>query len=258
MNNCKDEEVSKEKCKPYINNIMNKTFTDVDRTMCTPCPANEQSMWSEWGEWSLVQGEKCGSGVRKEERRRACAAGKDGTKNCEGKDTETKEYKLNPCPDNNGGGNSEYNYGAESESGMEDGQNPGTDEGANDDGGMVVNDNDGAEGEYPGAADDRNGEGGADADNGMDPGGEGEEDTYPGADGEGVGEGDAGGDGGDATYPGGGQEVVGGDGAAGEDGEDGTYPGTGEPEDSNMGEYTPEVGTDYADEYDTTESEDYN
>lgn len=251
MNNCKDEEVSKEKCKPYINNIMNKTFTDVDRTMCTPCPANEQSMWSEWGEWSLVQGEKCGSGVRKEERRRACAAGKDGTKNCEGKDTETKEYKLNPCPDNSGGGNSEYNYGAESESGMEDGQNPGTDEGANDDGGMVVNDNDGAEGEYPG-------EGGADADNGMDPGGEGEEDTYPGADGEGVGEGDAGGDGGDATYPGGGQEVVGGDGTAGEDGEDGTYPGTGEPEDSNMGEYTPEGGQDYADEYDTTESEDYN
>merc|ERR1719431_1232927 len=202
MNTCKDEEVEG-RCRPYFNNIYNRNYTDTDTVDCTPCPANELSMWSEWQDWELLKGEKCGTGVRIEERRRQCVAGKDGTKKCEGKDKETKEFQLTPCPSQTGGSSSEYSYGGESDSGMEEGENPSTDDGANDDGGMVVNDNDGAGGEYPGADEDGNG-------------------------------------------------------AGGEDGDDGAYPGTDEPADSNMGEDNPEDGQDYADEYDTTESEDYN
>jgi len=231
MNTCKDEE-AEDQCKPYFNNIMNRTFTDTDRAECTPCPADELSFWSEWADWELLEGEKCGTGVRIEQRRRKCVAAKDGTMKCEGKDKETKEFHLKPCPPPKGGSNSEYSYGGESDSGMEEGENPSTEEGANDDGGMVVNDNDGAGGEYPGADGDENGEGG--------------------------GEGDAGADGEDATYPGAGPDSEGGDGAAGEDGDDGAYPSTDEPADSNMGEDNTEAGHDYADEYDTTESEDYN
>ena len=81
------------------------------------------------------------------------------------------DFQKNPCPEKEKkGGNGEYNYGGESETGTEGG----TGEGADDDGGMVVDNNDGGN-TYPGGEGQGGGHEGAGGDGAGGEGGE-----YPG------------------------------------------------------------------------------
>lgn len=237
VNACDDDKETtenvRERCPPFKNNIVKKEYTDTDTTVCAPCPVEESSHWSEWGEWQVEKGPQCGSGKRVETRSRACIAGKDRTKNCPGNDKQTKEFQLTPCPTSTEGGS--YN--------QPDGYSGGGDGGNDDNGG-------------------NGGDGGDGGDDGED-GGDGGDGMYPGADGDEGGQGD-GGDGGA-----GGDERYGNDTEGEGDGEDGMYPGADNDEGDNDGMYpgggpeedmgdkypANEAGDDYFDEYDTREED---
>jgi len=100
MNTCTQEPADNGKCKPFENKIQNKTFTDTDQTVCTPCPQTEVSSWSEWGDFEWPEA-KCGEAVKKT-RKRTCVPGKSGEKKCEGDDSETVEVPGPECPTNYG------------------------------------------------------------------------------------------------------------------------------------------------------------
>merc|ERR1712042_358209 len=146
VNACDDDnettENVRERCPPFKNNIVKKEYTDTDTTVCAPCPVEESSHWSEWGEWQVEQGPQCGSGKRVETRSRACIAGKDRTKNCPGNDKQTKEFQLTPCPE--GGSYDQpdgYSGGGDGDDGGaggdgEDGMYPGADNDEGDNDGM--------------------------------------------------------------------------------------------------------------------------
>lgn len=212
----------RERCPPFKNDIVKKEYTDTDTTVCSPCPIEETSQWSEWGEWRVEKGPQCGPGKRIETRSRACVAGKDRTKKCPGNDKQTKEFQLSPCPNLEGGSYKADGYdgdggddGNEGEGDGGEGMYPGADDGDGD-GGQDEGD-DGGAGDNEGYGNDTDGEG--DGEDGMNPGGDNNE-----------------GDGDGNMYPGGGQE---------EDMEE-KYPG----------EEPPEAGQDYFDEYDTREEDD--
>ena len=75
-----------------------QTLTNTDWTACSPCPAEERSSWSEWGEWRIPEShlQYCGPGQLALTRERACVRGKRRA-DCEGEDRQTKTVPKPAC-----------------------------------------------------------------------------------------------------------------------------------------------------------------
>merc|ERR1719357_1638952 len=126
VNTCYDGDKAKsadDKCKPFENNLLNKTFTNEDTTECSPCPEEEQSSWSEWGEWQR-KGFQCGSGKAEQERKRKCLPGKSGQKDCPGKDKQTQIFDQPSCEGDVGleGGKGPTPYNGGESASMDEGE----------------------------------------------------------------------------------------------------------------------------------------
>ena len=52
-NICSDQKAEAGECRGYESSLHQQTLTTTDWTACSPCPAEERSSWSEWGEWRI-------------------------------------------------------------------------------------------------------------------------------------------------------------------------------------------------------------
>ena len=118
VNVCEMDEKKKvrksEECRPFIDTVQNKTFTDTDWTRCEPCPALLNSEWSLWSHWKRVEPPdcggcptKCGEGMMTMARVRTCMANKSGEQKCKGIgqdkiDRQEQQIPKSPCTEDDG------------------------------------------------------------------------------------------------------------------------------------------------------------
>merc|ERR1719430_2060044 len=260
LNVCTEEE-GEGKCPATEPTATKPALTDTDEDMCSPCPDPVLPTWTLWSEWTFVkEGEDCGTGDKLRERERICDDEQNTNEKCEGQkddkiQRQTQVYKLKPCPsdDDEGdeGGNpdtddnvhNEMDGDTEDDEATEDEVVELEDEVGEED--EVLTENSGPDESEEEAIDgmdpdtDDVGEGGDDEDNGNGKDGEDEGDDNDGGD-DGAGD-----DGGDYNFHDEDEEEF----DNGGDGDD--YP---DHEDSfDFGQFKPEAGSDYFEEYDTTE-----
>merc|ERR1719233_65834 len=279
VNQCTKEE-GEGKCKASEPTPTQPALTDTKKTPCTPCPDEDGAVWSLWGEWEFeIEGSYCGTGKKPRTRKRTCHDESNKNRKCKGESEEVQEFDLPPCP--TAGGRSDYPEDNENvdddETQGDDGGNGGNlgtdnnveddeateddvvelDDGVDDEDEAVTEDSSPDNGENVGGDEDTSddmvphtddfGKSGDEEDGGNGQDGEDEGDDNDGGDG-GVGD-----DGGDYNFHGAHDDEDEEDYGNGGDGDD--YPEIDEQDSFDFGEFKPEPGTDYFEEYDTTESE---
>merc|ERR1719233_571821 len=245
VNQCTKEE-GKGKCKASEPTPTQPALTDTKKTPCTPCPDQDGAEWSLWSEWAFeIEGKYCGTGKKPRTRKRTCHDESNKNRKCKGESEQIQEFELPPCP--TAGGRSDYpedneNVDDDETQGDDGGQggNLGTDNNVEDDEATeddVVELDDGVDDEDEAVTEDSS------PDDGENVGGD-EDDMIPHTDDFGKsGDDEDGGNGQDDEE----------DYGNGGDGDD--YPEIDEQDSFDFGEFKPEPGTDYFEEYDTTESE---